>query len=124
MFDMAMLNLRLERDAQLIGDWLIYDVHTVWWRFLTPAQRAERATALEALLRARLDETSEPGLKSTRFAALRNVAIEAAIPGLPLVEADETAGPCDGPSRRGRRVKRARCPARPHHRHRPRRRAR
>jgi aminopeptidase N len=104
-FDMGMLNLRLERDAQLIGDWLRYDVRTVWWRFLTPAQRAERAPAFEALLRARLDETTEPGLKSTWLAGLRNVAItpetiawlralwkrEAAISGLPLVEADETA---------------------------------
>lgn len=104
-FDMAMLNLRAERDAQLIGDWLPYDVRIVWWRFLTPAQRAERAPAFEALLRARLDETSDPGLKSTWFAGLRHVAVtpeteawlralwrrEAAIPGLPLVEADETA---------------------------------
>jgi aminopeptidase N len=104
-FDMAMLSLRTERDAQLIGDWLPYDVRTVWWRFLTPAQRADRAPALEALLRARLDEASEPGLKSTWFAGLRSVAItpetvawlralwqrEAAIPGLPLVENDETA---------------------------------
>jgi aminopeptidase N len=104
-FDGALRNLRTERDAQLIEDWLPYDVRTVWWRFLTPAQRAERAPAFEALLRTRLDEASAPGLKSTWFAALRNNATtpqtlawlralwqrEATIPGLPLVEADETA---------------------------------
>jgi aminopeptidase N len=102
--DMAVLNLRAERDAQLIGEWL-YDLNIVWWRFLTPAQRAERALDLEALLRGRLDAAPEPGLKSTWFGTLRNVATtpqtlawlralwqrEATIPGLPLVEADETA---------------------------------
>lgn len=103
-FDMATLNLRTERDTQLVGDWLD-DLRVAWWRFLAPAQRAERAEALEALLRSRLDAAAEPGLKSTWFAALRNVATtpetvawlralwqrDAAIPGLPLVEADETA---------------------------------
>ena len=90
---------------QLINDWLPYDVQTVWWRFLTPAQRAERVPAFEALLRARLDETNEQGLKSAWFGGLRRTAVtpetvawlralwqrEAAIPGLPLVEVDETA---------------------------------
>jgi aminopeptidase N len=103
-YDMAVLNLRAERDAQLIGDWL-GDLNVVWWRFLTPAQRAARAPDLEALLRGRLDAADEPGVKSTWFGALRNVAItpatvswlralwqrEATIAGLPLVEADETA---------------------------------
>jgi len=103
-YDMALLNLRTERHEQLVGEWLD-DLNTVWWRFLTPAQRAERAQDLEALLRGRLDAAAEPGLKSTWFGALRNVATtpqtmawlrslwqrEAAITGLPLVEADETA---------------------------------
>jgi aminopeptidase N len=103
-YDMATLNLRDEQDPQLIGEWL-YDLKIVWWRFLTPAQRAERASDLEALLRSRLDAATEPGLKSTWFGALRNVATtadtvawlqalwrrKAAIPGLPLVETDETA---------------------------------
>lgn len=103
-FEMATLNLRTERDAQLVGDW-VGDLRGVWWRFLTPAQRAERAPSLEALLRERLDAAPEAGAKSTWFAALRNLAItpptiawlralwqrEASLPGLPLVEADETA---------------------------------
>jgi aminopeptidase N len=77
----------------------------VWWRFLTPTQRAERAPGLEALVRGRLDAAAEPGAKSTWFAGLRKIAItpptvawlralwqrEATLPGLPLVEADETA---------------------------------
>jgi aminopeptidase N len=101
---MAVLTLRAERDEQLIGEWL-NDLNIVWWRFLTPEQRTERAPALEALLQGRLDAAVEPGLKSSWFAALRNVATtpetvtwlralwlrEAAIPGLPLVETDETA---------------------------------
>jgi aminopeptidase N len=103
-FDMAVLNLRTEHDEQLIGDWL-GDLSIVWWRFLTPVQRAQRAGDLEALLRGRLDAAPEPGLKSTWFSALRNVAItpqtvawlralwqrDATIAGLPLVETDETA---------------------------------
>jgi aminopeptidase N len=44
-YEMALLNLRVERDAQLVGDWL-GELNIVWWRFLTPAQRAERAPAL------------------------------------------------------------------------------
>ena len=102
-YDMAVLNLRLERDVQLIGSWLP-DLNIVWWRFLTPVQRAERASDLEALLRGRLDAAIEPGLKSAWFRALRNVATtpqtiawlralwqrEATIAGLPLVEDDET----------------------------------
>jgi aminopeptidase N len=103
-FAMAALNLHRENDAQLIGEWL-YDLNIVWWRFLTPAQRAGRAVPLEAMLRGRLDTAVDPGLKSTWFAALRNVATtpetvawlralwqrQATIPGLPLVEADETS---------------------------------
>ena len=57
-------------------------MNIVWWRFLTPAQRAERAADLEALLRGRLDAAAEPGLKSTWFGALRNVATTPADGGL------------------------------------------
>ena len=103
-YDMALSGLRTEHDVQLIGDWL-GDLQVAWWQFLTPAQRVERAPALEALLRSRLDAASEPGLKSAWLATLQNVAITAqtvtwlralwqrkvTIPGLPLVEADETA---------------------------------
>ena len=67
-YEMALLNLRVERDVQLIENWL-YDLNIVWWRFLTPAQRAERAPDLEALLRGRLDAATDPGLKSTWFGA-------------------------------------------------------
>jgi Peptidase M1 N-terminal domain len=103
-YDMAVHALSTERDAQLIGDW-VGDLQIAWWQFLTPAQRAERAPALEALLRSRLDAATDPGLKSTWFGTLRNMATttptvtwlralwqrDATIPGLPLVEADETA---------------------------------
>jgi len=102
--DMAERNLRAEQDAQLIGEWLD-NLNTVWWRLLTPAQRAERAPDLEALLRSRMDAAVNSGMKSTWFAALRGIATtpqtvawlralwqrEATIPGLPLLEADETA---------------------------------
>lgn len=101
--DMAMSSLGVERDAHLIGDWL-YDLNLAWWHFLTPAQRAGRATELEALLRSRLDAAPEAGLKSSWLATLSSVATtpptvawmralwqrEASIPGLPLVETHET----------------------------------
>jgi aminopeptidase N len=103
-YEIALHALRTERDVQLIGNWLS-DLRTAWWQFLTPTQRVERAPTLEALLRSRLDAATDPGLKSTWFGTLRNVATttptvtwlralwnrEATIPGLPLVEADETA---------------------------------
>ncbi len=102
-YEMAFLSLRTEREAQLIGNWL-RDLNTVWWRFLTPAQRAAHAPDLEALLRIRLDAAAEPGLKSPWFRTLSDLATtpetvawlralwqrEATIAGLPLVEADET----------------------------------
>lgn len=101
---MAVQHLGAEEDAQLIGEWL-HDLGIVWWRFLTPAQRGQRAADLEALLRRRLDDAPGPGLKSTWFIALRNVAAtpetvawlralwqrEDEIAGLPLGENDETA---------------------------------
>jgi len=100
---MAVLTLRAEDDQQLIGFWR-NDLGTVWWLFLTPSQRSERAVDLEALLRARLEAANEPSLKSAWFASLRTVATtpgtvawlralwqrEATIVGLPLVENDET----------------------------------
>lgn len=103
LYDVAMLSLQHESEAQLIGA-MLYDLGTLWWRFLTPPQRDQRAAALEALLRARLDPAPTAGLKSTWFGALRALATtpatvawmralwqrEATIPGLPLVEADET----------------------------------
>jgi aminopeptidase N len=102
-YDMATLALRAERNERLVEDWL-YDLNVVWWRFMTPAQRVERAPDLEALLRDRLDTAAEPGQKSSWFAGLRNVATtpetvnwlralwqrDITIPGLPLVETDET----------------------------------
>ncbi len=73
-----------------------------WWRFLTPAERASRAAAAEAGLRAGLDRATTGGQKSTWFGALRRISATPGtlawltrvwdkaetVPGLTLAEAD------------------------------------
>ncbi len=95
--------LRVESDQQLASE-LLYDLKTLWWRFLTPEQRARAAAELEAVLRQRLADAPDAPRKSVWFKALQSLAIssdtvgwlqsvwkrEVAVAGLPLSEADET----------------------------------
>ena len=95
--------LRVESDQQVASE-LLYDLRTLWWRFLTPEQRARAATELEAVLRQRLADAPDAPRKSVWFKALQAHAIssdtvgwlqsvwkrEVAVAGLPLSEADET----------------------------------
>jgi len=104
LFESALKSLDVEGDEQLVAE-LLADLRPLWWKFLTPRQRQARAADFEAFLRRQLDAATSPGLKSSWFRAIRTVATtpatvawlhalwrrDAAIPGLPLVEADETA---------------------------------
>jgi aminopeptidase N len=104
LFETALQTLEVESDAQIVAE-VLGDLRPLWWRFLTPQQRRAHAPAFESLLRRRLDAAPSPGLKSNWFGALRTVATTPAavawlhalwrrdetIPGLPLVETDETA---------------------------------
>lgn len=95
--------LRLEGDEQ-VASYLLGDLTTLWWNFLTPQQRDPTAGELETLLRQRLADAADAPRKSVWFNALQSLAVspetvawlrsvwqrDAAVAGLPLSEADET----------------------------------
>ncbi|WP_284617638.1 M1 family aminopeptidase [Aquabacterium humicola] len=95
--------LRSEGDEQ-VASYLLGDLGTLWWRFLTPQQRVQAAGELETLLRQRLADAADAPRKSVWFKALQSLAVssetvswlrlvwkrDAAVAGLPLSEADET----------------------------------
>ena len=99
----ALIALQSEDDEQLVS-FLLRDLHTLWWRFLLPAQRSASAEALEALLRERLAAAPSAALKATWFRGLRDLATtpstvnwlhavwkrEVQVPGLPMEEREET----------------------------------
>ncbi len=103
-FDLSTRALPIETDEQLTARVLNYG-GTTWWRFLSPAERQERASSYEALLRAGLARAATASQKAAWFGTLRNVATtptavdylrrvwarEDSVPGLPLAEADYTA---------------------------------
>lgn len=95
--------LRIESNEQVASNQLS-DLRRLWWLFLTPDQRAREAGEVEAVLRQRLADAPDAPRKSVWFGALQLLAVspdtvgwlhsvwkrEAAVPGLPLSEADET----------------------------------
>lgn len=99
--DTALAAVAVEPDEQSRARVLGY-MANAWWRFLSPAERASRAAAAEATLRAGLDRATTGGQKSTWFNALRRIAATPdtlawltrvwdqteAVPGLTLAEAD------------------------------------
>jgi aminopeptidase N len=99
--DLARRALPIETDEQLMSRVLGY-LRGTWWRFLTPAERDARLTAVEALLKNGLDTAKTTSQKSAWFSAIRDVAMskdtlawlqrvweqKETVPGLPLAEAD------------------------------------
>jgi aminopeptidase N len=102
--ELAMHALPRETDEQLTSRVLGY-FGSVWWRFLSSAERQSRAVAAEALLRTGLNEAKTASQKASWFGALRNVFStrettmwmrhvfeqKETIAGLPLAEADYTS---------------------------------
>lgn len=96
--------LRSEGDEQ-VAAYLLRDLHTLWWRFLTPGQRARASGELEALVKWRLEDAKDAPRKAVWFRTLQSVAVssetvswlravwkrDAVVTGLPLSEADETS---------------------------------
>lgn len=88
---------------------LLACIERLVWTFLTDAERAETAPALETALRARLERAESTSLAAACFACLRSTATtaatvqwlqqlwagEASLPGLPLGEAELIALTCD-----------------------------
>lgn len=73
-FDLAEHAIGREAD-ELNVQRMLTDARQVFWRFLTPPQRASRAPALEALLASGLDRATSASLKAAWFGALARVAL-------------------------------------------------
>jgi|GEM_PF-102766 len=104
LFEVLLAALPRENDEDL-AQAMLSDLPVIWWRFFTPAMRAERAQRLESGLREALERAVSTSAKAALFRALRAVAItpetvewlaalwahEGVIAGLPLAEADDMA---------------------------------
>jgi len=102
--DLALRLLETER-TDLTAQRVLGDLQEVYWRFVTPDDRAGRAADLEAFLWRRLQRAPTRSLKAAYFGAYRSVALtppavrrlerlwreEERIAGLPLAERDFTA---------------------------------
>ncbi|MSO83896.1 MAG: hypothetical protein EXQ53_11495, partial [Acidobacteria bacterium] len=102
--DAVVRALPVETDEQNVQRVLAYATR-LFWGHLSADERARRAPALEAMLRAGIDRASTSGAKSAWFSAFRDEALTPAslawierlwrrgetIPGLPFAEADEIA---------------------------------
>jgi aminopeptidase N len=104
MFDLSMSALPRETDEQLTARILGY-TSTVWWRFLSAAERTALAPALEAVLGDGLTRANTSSQKASWFGALRSTGLttnavawlkrvwekKETIAGLTLAEADYTS---------------------------------
>ena len=104
LIDVARRALVAETDEQNVSRILGY-LTSAYWRYLTPARRAELAPEIETLLWRGTSGASSRSLAAVWFGAYRNVALSADavgrleriwrgeedVPGLPLAERDFTA---------------------------------
>lgn len=102
--DLVVRAVASERDEQNVQR-ILSSLVRVFWRYLSPGERSDRAAAVEATLRAGLESATTSSLKSAWFSAFRDVAStpqglewlekiwrrEEKIPGLVLAETDEIA---------------------------------
>ena len=102
-FDLGLLAVAVESDAQLAGA-MLANLQQAWWRFLTPKQRVAKARRLDEALRRGLAAAPTATRKAAWFRALYRTATTAAttqwlrsvwaervtIPGLALAETDYT----------------------------------
>jgi len=102
LFDLALRALQKEGDEQLTAQ-LLDDAMRLWWRFLNPDERRQRAPGFEQILRQGVAQATTASRKAAWFATLRNIARteptltwltavwrrEISVPGLPLAETDE-----------------------------------
>lgn len=103
-FDLALRAAPKEADEQNLQR-ILSDLVRLFWRYLSAQERAGRAAAVEATLRAGIDRASTSSVKSAWFAAFRDVVSsragldwlervwrrEETILGLTLAETDEMA---------------------------------
>ena len=66
--------LQRENNA-LISDYLLGNIHTIWWTFLTDQQRKQNQENTEKILWGLLENTTDKGMKNSYFRAFRNVTM-------------------------------------------------
>lgn len=59
----------------LISDYLLGNIQTLWWTFLTDQQRKQNQDSTEKMLWSLLENTPDKGMKNSYFRAFRNVAM-------------------------------------------------
>jgi len=66
--------LQRENNA-LISDYLLGNIQTIWWTFLTDQQRKQNQENTEKILWGLLENTTDKGMKNSYFRAFRNVTM-------------------------------------------------
>ncbi len=72
--DGVMQQLQKEQNPLLV-DFLLANLQTAWWAFLSGQQRSERQEKLELLLWQLLEKTKDKGIKTSYFKAFRSLAV-------------------------------------------------
>lgn len=64
-----------KEDNALISDYLLANIQTIWWTFLTDQQRKRNQESIEKILWSLLENTPDKGMKNSYFRAFKNVAL-------------------------------------------------
>ncbi len=73
-FKALCLSVANEKDEQLVN-FIVGDIQTTFWRYLTSLERTKNASSLEELLRAKLNRSEKKSLKSLFLKALVSTSI-------------------------------------------------
>ena len=71
----ALINVLPKEKNALISDYLLGNIQTIWWTFLTDQQRSRNQERAERELWALLETTTDKGMKNSYFRAFRNIAM-------------------------------------------------
>jgi aminopeptidase N len=71
----ALLSVLPKEKNALISDYLLGNIQTLWWTFLTDQQRSRNQERAEKELWTLLETTSDKGMKNSYFRAFRNLAM-------------------------------------------------
>jgi aminopeptidase N len=68
------IDMLLEEDNPLLTDYLLSNLHTLWWSFLSDVNRQKMQEDLEHKLWSQLENVPDKGIKTSYFKAFRNIA--------------------------------------------------
>jgi len=70
-----LLDVLQKENNALISDYLLGNIQTIWWTFLTDQQRKQNQENTEKTLWGLLENTTDKGMKNSYFRAFRNLAM-------------------------------------------------